>query len=113
MPQRKLNRTSSHRKAMLNNMATELFRRERIETTLTKAKELRPFSEKIISAAKVNTLSSRRNVLKKIKDKEVVRKLFDEIGPRFNERPGGYTRIIKLYPRRGDATETAIIELVE
>lgn len=113
MAQRKLNKNSAHRQAMLNNMATELFRRERIETTLSKAKELRSFSEKLITAAKVNTLSSRRKILKSIKDKTIVRKLFDDLGPRFNERPGGYTRIIKLYPRRGDATQTAIIELVE
>jgi large subunit ribosomal protein L17 len=110
---RKLQKRSSHRQAMLRNMATSLFREGRIETTLPKAKELRSYAEKLITAAKTNDLSSRRKVMKKIKDKEVVTKLFDEIAPQYSERPGGYTRILKMYPRRGDAAKKAIIELVE
>ena len=113
MAKRKLQKTSSHRQAMLSNMATSLFREGRIETTLPKAKELRSYAEKLITAAKTNTLASRRKVMKKIKDKEIVTKLFDEIAPQYSERPGGYTRILKMYPRRGDAAKKAIIELVE
>ncbi|ADQ15311.1 50S ribosomal protein L17 [Halanaerobium hydrogeniformans] len=113
MSKRKLQKTSSHRKAMFQNMATSLFRHGRIETTLPKAKELRSYAEKIITTAKNNDLSSRRKVMDKIKDKEVVTKLFDEIGPKYSDRPGGYTRILKMYPRRGDAAKKAIIELVE
>ncbi len=113
MAKRKLQKTSSHRKAMLSNMATSLFRHGRIETTLPKAKELRSYAEKLITAAKKNDLSARRRVMKKIKDKEVVTKLFDEIAPQYSERPGGYTRILKMYPRRGDAAKKAILELVE
>jgi len=113
MAKRKLQKTTSHRKAMLSNMATSLFRHGRIETTLPKAKELRSYAEKLITAAKKNDLSARRRVMKKIKDKEVVTKLFDEIAPQYSERPGGYTRILKMYPRRGDAAKKAILELVE
>lgn len=113
MAKRKLQKRSSHRKAMLSNMATSLFREGRIETTLPKAKELRSYAEKLITAAKTNNLASRRKVMSKIKDKEVVTKLFDEIAPQYSERPGGYTRILKMYPRRGDAAKQAIIELVE
>jgi large subunit ribosomal protein L17 len=113
MPQRKLNKTAAHRKAMFSNMVTDFFRHERIETTLTKARELRPITEKLITTAKTNDLNSRRRVLRVVKDKTVVKKLFDEIAPRFVERPGGYTRILKMYPRLGDASEKAIIELVE
>lgn len=113
MPQRKLGRTTAHRKAMFNNMLTDFFRHGRIETTLPKAKELRPLAEKMITTAKTNDLNSRRKVLRFVKDKTVVSKLFDEIAPRFTERPGGYTRILKMYPRKGDGSETAIIELVE
>lgn len=113
MAKRKLQKTSSHRQAMFKNMATALFREGRIETTLPKAKELRSYAEKLITAAKTNNLASRRKVMSKIKDKEVVTKLFDEIAPQYSERPGGYTRILKMYPRRGDAAKQAIIELVE
>ena len=113
MPRRKLGRTTSHRKAMFRNMLTDFFRNERIETSLAKAKELRPLAEKLITVSKDNSVQSRRKVAKKINDKEVLTKLFDEIGPRFADRPGGYTRIIKMYPRRGDASERALIELVE
>lgn len=113
MPQRKLNKSTPHRKAMFNNMLTDFFRHEQIETTLPKAKELRPLAEKLITTARTNDLSSRRKVLKVVKDKKVVQKLFDEIAPRFMDRPGGYTRILKMYPRRGDAGKRAIIKLVE
>lgn len=113
MPQRKLNKKSSHRKAMFSNLVTDFFRYERIETTLPKAKELRPLVEKLITTARTNDLVSKRKVLKIVKDKKVVQKLFDEIAPRFSDRTGGYTRILKMYPRRGDASELAIIELIE
>ncbi len=113
MPQRKLGRTTAHRQAMFSNMLTDFFRHERIETSLPKAKELRPLAEKMITTARSNDLASRRKVLRVVKDKTVVKKLFDEIAPRFSERPGGYTRILKMYQRRGDGSERAIIELVE
>lgn len=113
MAGRKLSRTSSHRWAMLRNMATSLFRHERITTTVTKAKELRPFAEKLITLAKKETLHARRQVLRHIKDREVVSKLFDTLGPRFATRPGGYSRIVRATPRRGDNAELAIIELID
>lgn len=110
---RKLGRTSAHRNAMFANLVTSLFRHERVETTLQKAKDARSVAEKLITAAKKGDLHSRRKVMRVVKDKDVVAKLFDNIGPRFAERQGGYTRIIKLGPRRGDAAEAAILELVE
>lgn len=110
---RKLSKTSSHRRAMFRNMLTDFFRHGKIETSLAKAKDLRPMAEKMITTAKTNDLSSRRKIMSQLKDKEVVTKLFDEIAPKFSERPGGYTRILKMYPRRGDASERAIIQLVE
>ena len=110
---RHLNRTAEHRRAMLRNMATSLFKHGRIETTLAKAKELRQFAEPLITRAKRGDLHSRRLVARKIKDGEALSKLFDEIGPRYAERPGGYTRVVKLGHRAGDAADVAIIELVE
>ncbi len=110
---RNLSRTASHRHAMLRNMAVSLFRHERIETTEAKAKELRPFAERLITLAKRGDLAARRLAGRKIQDREVLGKLFDDIGPRFAERPGGYTRILKVGARRGDAAEMALIELVE
>lgn len=110
---RKLNRTASHRKAMLRNMATSLFQHERVTTTEAKAKELRPYAERLITLAKRGDLHARRLAARKISDREVLGKLFDDIGPRFAERPGGYTRVLKLGTRRGDAAEMALIELVE
>ena len=110
---RHLNRTAQHRRAMLRNMATSLFKHGRIETTLAKAKELRQFAEPLITKAKRGDLHSRRLVARKIKDGEALAKLFDEIGPRYAERPGGYTRVVKLGHRAGDAADVAIIELVE
>jgi large subunit ribosomal protein L17 len=94
-------------------MATSLFRHERIETTTAKAKELRPYAERIITLAKRGDLHARRLAARKISDREILGKLFDQIGPRFAERPGGYTRVVKLGTRRGDAAEMALIELVE
>ena len=110
---RKLGRTSSHRKAMLSNLATSLLRYERITTTLHKAKEVKRVVEKLISKAKKDTLASRREAGKVVKDKEVLRKLFSQIGPKFKERSGGYTRILRLGQRKGDNAFLALIELVE
>ncbi len=110
---RPLNRTTSHRKAMLRNMATSLFKHGRIETTVAKAKELRQYAEPLITKAKRGDLHARRLVARDIRDSETLAKLFDEIGPRYAERPGGYTRVVKLGHRAGDAADVAIIELVE
>lgn len=110
---RQLGRTASHRTAMLRNMATSLFLHGRISTTTEKAKELRPFAEKLITLAKRGDLHARRLAGRKIADKDVLFKLFDSIGPRFAERPGGYTRILKTGHRQGDGADMALIELVE
>ncbi|HSR41113.1 MAG TPA: 50S ribosomal protein L17 [Longimicrobiales bacterium] len=110
---RNLSRTSAHKRATLRNMATNLFRHERIRTTKAKAKELRPYAERLISLAKKGDLHARRQAARKIQDREILGKLFDDLGPRFADRPGGYTRILKLGPRKGDAAEMALIELVE
>jgi len=114
MAQRKLGRVTPHRIALLRNLATALFERERIQTTLAKAKELRPFAERLITVSRRDgdRLHARRLVLRDIKDAIVVRKLFDTIGARYMDRPGGYTRIVKLGARRSDGAEMAIIELV-
>jgi large subunit ribosomal protein L17 len=118
---RKLGRVTEHRIAMLRNQATDLIRHERIETTVPKAKELRPFVERLITIAKRGlaagdangrTLHARRMVLEDIQDRDVVGKLFDEIAPRFEARPGGYTRILRIGYRRGDNAPVAQIELV-
>jgi large subunit ribosomal protein L17 len=118
---RKLGRVTEHRIAMLRNQATSLLRHERIETTVPKAKELRPFVERLITIAKrglaggdgnIKALNARRLVLVEIQDRVVVGKLFDEIAPRFAARPGGYTRLLKVGYRRGDSAEVAQIELV-
>ncbi len=109
---RKLNRTSSHRAMMLRNMVTELFRHERIETTLAKAKELRSFAEKLITLGKRGDLAARREVLKYISDKAIVKKLFNEIAPRYKDRPGGYTHLFRSGFRRGDGAPLSVIELI-
>ncbi|MGN0665877.1 MAG: 50S ribosomal protein L17 [Huintestinicola sp.] len=109
---RKLGRTSDHRKAMLRAMVTFLLENGRIETTVTRAKEVRSMAEKMITTAKTNDLHSKRQVLAYVTKEDVVKKLFDEIAPKYMERNGGYTRIIKVGPRRGDAAEMAVIELV-
>lgn len=110
---RQLSRTSSHRKATLRNLVTSLFRHERIETTTAKAKELRPFAERLITLARRGDIHSRRLAGRKISDRQVLGKLFDDIAPRYTERPGGYTRILKLGNRKGDAAEMSLIELVD
>ncbi len=109
---RQLSRTGAHRRATLRNMATSLFRHGRIETTTAKAKELRPYAERLITLARKGDVHSRRLAARKIQDRDVLGKLFDDIGPGFLERPGGYTRILKVGHRRGDAAEMALIELV-
>ena len=103
---------SSHQKALLANLATSLFEHGRIKTTEPKARALRPYAEKLITHAKKGTLHNRREVLKKIRDKDVVHALFEEIGPFFADRNGGYTRIIKVEARKGDNAPMAVIELV-
>lgn len=110
---RQLGRTSSHREALLRNMATSLFRHGRIQTTTAKAKELRPFAEKLVTLAKRGDLHSRRLAARKIHDHDVLFALFETIGPRFAERPGGYTRVLKIGHRQGDGAEMALIELVD
>ncbi len=109
---RQLSRTASHRRALLRNLATALFRHGRIQTTTAKAKELRPFAERLITLAKRGDVHARRMAARKISDRAVLGKLFDEIGPRYGDRPGGYTRILKVGARAGDAAEMALIELV-
>ena len=109
---RKLGRTSSHRRALLRNLATDLFRHERLKTTLPKARELRPVAERLITLARRDDLHARRRVLMYVSDKDVVKKLFDTLGPRFATRPGGYTRTLKLGPRLGDGANLAIVELI-
>lgn len=109
---RKLGRTSSHRRALLRSLSTALFRHERITTTLPKAKELRPFAEKLITLARRDDLHARRQVLRHVSDKEVVTKLFSTLAPRYATRPGGYTRTLRLGPRQGDGAELAIVELL-
>ena len=111
---RKLGRVTPHRIALLRNLATALFERERIRTTLPKAKELRPFAEKLITLAKRDDdrLHARRLAARHIQDPKIVQKLFDTIGARFAGRPGGYTRILRLGTRRGDGAEMAYLELV-
>ena len=109
---RKLGRRTDHRLAMLTNMTKSLLKEERIETTVTRAKELRKFAERMITLGKKNTLASRRNAFAFLRNEEVVAKLFNEIAPKYAERNGGYTRIIKTTVRKGDSAEMAIIELV-
>ncbi len=110
---RKLNRNSSHRKAMYKNMATSFLNHEAIKTTLPKAKELRRVVEPLITMAGNDSVANRRLAFSRLRDKEAVGKLFSELGPRFKERPGGYTRILKCGFRQGDKAPMAIIELVE
>ena len=110
---RKLNRNSSHRKAMFSNMANSLFDHEIIKTTLPKAKELRRIAEPLITLAKSDSVANRRSAFSKMRDKEMVGKLFSELAPRYKDRPGGYTRILKCGFRSGDAAPMAYIELVD
>jgi large subunit ribosomal protein L17 len=110
---KKLGRTGTHRRAMFRNLSTELFRHERIETTLGKAKALRPIAEKLITLAKRGDLHARRLAGAQIQDAETLKKLFNDIGERYQDRPGGYLRILKLENRIGDNAAMARIELVE
>ena len=113
MVNRKLGRTSSHRLALFRNQLASLIEHERIVTTLPKAKELRPLAEKLVTLARNDSVHNRRQAARQVADDALIAKLFDTLGPRFATRPGGYTRIIKLGSRRGDAAERAILEFVE
>lgn len=110
---RQLGRTSSHRKAMYRNMVASLIKHELIKTTLPKAKELRGFAEPLITLAKTDTVANRRLAFDRIRDKEMVQKLFDELGPRYQDRPGGYLRLLKCGFRAGDKAPMAFVELVD
>ncbi|MAZ79640.1 MAG: 50S ribosomal protein L17 [Gammaproteobacteria bacterium] len=110
---RKLNRTSSHRTAMFKNMMASLIEHEEIKTTVPKAKELRGFVERLITISKTDTVAKRRIVFSRIRSKEAVTKLFNELGPRFKQRPGGYLRILKCGYRAGDKAPMAIVQLVD
>lgn len=110
---RQLNRNSSHRKAMFRNMTVSLFRHELIRTTLPKAKELRRTAEPLITMAKQDSVASRRLAFARLRDREIVTKLFNELGPRYQERPGGYLRILKCGFRAGDKAPMAIVELMD
>jgi large subunit ribosomal protein L17 len=110
---RQLSRNSSHRHALLRNMATSLLRHETIRTTVPKAKELRRVVEPLITLAKVDSLAKRRLAFSRLRDEGVVEKLFADLGPRFKARAGGYTRILKMEPRPGDSADMALMELVE
>ncbi len=109
---RSFGRYGEHRQMMLNNLVAQLLRHERITTTEAKAREARPIAEKVISKGRQPTLHNRRLALAALPDKHAVEKLFDEIGPRYADRPGGYTRIVKLMPRKGDSAPMALLELV-
>ena len=109
---KKLGRNPAQRKALLRNLVTSFLEKERIRTTLAKAKSTRPLAEKMITLSRTNSLHARRRALTFIYKESVVKKMFDEIGPRFSERPGGYTRIVKLGPRAGDSTEMAMLEMI-
>jgi large subunit ribosomal protein L17 len=110
---RKLNRTASHRRAMFANMAASLIEHEQIVTTLPKAKELKPIMDKLVTLAKRGDLHARRQAVSQIRDKDQVQKLFDTLGPRYKERNGGYTRVLKAGFRHGDNAPMAVIELVD
>lgn len=107
-----LGKSPEHERKILMNLTSSLIAEGRVETTLAKAKAVRPVAEKMITKARSGDLHARRTVLRTIRDNEVVTRLFDEVAPQYAERPGGYTRIVKLGPRRGDGAEMAIIELV-
>jgi len=113
LAKRRLGKKSSHRKAIFKNQLISLYKNDQIKTTLPKAKELSPIAEKLITTAKNNDVNSRRKAMSVLTDKKAVERLFDVIAPRYNERQGGYTQIIKLYPRRGDSSEMALLRLVE
>ena len=108
-----LGRNTAHRRALLRNMVTSFLEKERVRTTLAKARQVRPLAEKMITLGKRGTLHARRQALAYMTKEAAVKKLFDDLGPRFKERPGGYTRIVKLDRRAGDGAEMALIELVD
>lgn len=110
---RKLGMTSAHRKAMLGNMVCSLFEHGRIKTTVSKAKEAKPLAEKMITLGKRGDLAARRRAVGRLRSQDTVHALFAEIAPRFSDRPGGYTRIIRIGPRPGDAAEMVYLELVD
>ncbi len=110
---RQLNKNSSHRKALFGNMATSLIKHELIKTTLAKAKELRRVAEPLITLSKTDTVAKRRQAFARIRDKDAVSKLFNELGPRYQDRPGGYLRVMKCGFRSGDAAPMAYVELVD
>lgn len=110
---RHLNRNSSHRKALFRSLATALFKYEIIKTTTPKAKELRGFAERLITLAKEDNVAKRRLAFSRLRDRDIVSKLFNELAPRYKERPGGYLRVLKCGFRRGDAAEMAYVELVD
>jgi len=109
----RLGRKAAHRKSLHRNMVISLFKYERIKTTIAKAKQVRRTAEKIVTRAKIDSVHNRRIIAKDVQNKTILNKLFTEIGPRFNERPGGYTRIIKLGRRHSDSTEMVFLELME
>jgi large subunit ribosomal protein L17 len=110
---RKLGRTTAHRKALFRNQLSALIEHEQVKTTLAKAKELRRLAERVVTQGKLDSVHARRRVRRWLPDRRQVSKLFEEIGPRFAERPGGYLRIVKLGPRKGDGAEMALLEFVE
>ncbi len=109
---KKLSRTKPHREAMLSNMANSLFLHRTIKTTEAKAKELRRYTDKLITTAKLNTLAARRSVFAQLRDETIVKKLFDEIAPFFKDRPSGYSRVLKVGVRRGDGASVSLVELL-
>ena len=109
---RKLSRPTAHRMSMLRTMVTDLLKHEMVQTTEAKAREIRPLAEKMITRGKKGTLHHRRLALSQLPNKQIVKKVFDELAPRYAERPGGYTRVVKLGPRQGDGASMAVIELV-
>jgi large subunit ribosomal protein L17 len=109
---RRLSRPTAHRLALLRNLVTSFLEKERIRTTLAKAKETKPLAEKMITLAKRGTLHARRQAIAFVRKEEIVTKLFSDLGPRFSERPGGYARIVKLGPRAGDGAQMALLELI-
>lgn len=113
MKHRKLGRTTSHRQAMFRNQLASLIEHGRIKTTLAKAKELRPLAERLVTRGREGTVHARRMVRQWVPDRKVVKRLFDDVSPRFTDRPGGYLRILKLGPRPGDAAEMAYLEFVD
>ncbi len=111
--EKKLNRDPAHRKATIANLLRAIVKEEQIKTTLAKARAIRPVAEKLVTRAGEDTVHNRREVKKKLRDDELVKKMFEDIGPRFTERPGGYTRILKLHRRKNDNAQMALIEFVE